>query len=551
MNIKNFLEESCQRIGDKNVFSILTLKSDSNIGVVESITGNNFLKNVATISKTLQISEIFCKKVFFISENSIPLLTTYFACLNNSCMVSIADIKLTAQELNQIIDNFQPDVIIAEKTKIDFCRQLHFFSNKQSKLLAIEDLLSVPDNTLKSLSSTVSLAATATPKVVVYTSGTSGNAKGVVLDVSSLIFEAQSLMDSFERDYQRRKCFSILPLNHVYGMTTAIFTSLWADQEVFLTQSLAPNHIRQIIQEHKPFYLYVVPQFLAVIKNKVFDSLNKKPPMTQRIAKLAIKINSRLKSRKIANFFFSEIRDQIGPSLDFIISGGAPLDEDIFDFFEAIAIPVCNGYGLTETGPVVCMNTLKFRRKGSVGKTIKGVNIKVEPETQELLVNGPNVFTGYFQNPELTAESIHTEITADQTVTWFKTGDLISYDADGFLYIQGRSKSMIVLPSGKKVQPEEVELHFSKLSFIKNCCLVFGHDNQSALNKLFLIIELDSSVIDLSRKQILEKLIEHSNALASFKKPQGYKFTTTPLPLTTTLKVRRFLVEKNLSDYKD
>lgn len=549
MDFQTFLKESCQRIGDKNLFSILTISENSTDAYIDSISGYKFYQEVNRISAVLQLSQVSNKKIYILSDNSIALLIVYFSSLNLGCQVSIADTKLTASELNQITNDFKPDILIAEKSKIDTCRNLDVFKNHDSRLLEISDLLNTPSSMINSLSEQNMQMNES--KVIVYTSGTSGNAKGVVLDIAAILFEAKSLMESFERDYSRRKCFSILPLNHVYGLTTAIFTSICADQEVFLTQSLAPQHIRMIIQEHKPYYLYVVPQFLSLIKNKVFNSLSKKPAMTQKIAKFFLMINKYLRSRWIADFFFGEIRNQIGASLDFIISGGAPLDEEIFDFFEAISIPICNGYGLTETGPVVCMNTLKNRRRGSVGKIINGVNIKVDPETTELFVNGPNVFLGYFQNPTLTAESLYTEIDQGIPKIWFKTGDLVNYDTDGFLYISGRSKSMIVLPSGKKVQPEEIELHFQKLSFIKNCCLVFAEDPKTHISKLYLVIELDPSMTELSRNQILQRLIEQSNQLAGYKKPQGYKFSYDPLPLTTTLKVRRFMVEKNINQYKD
>lgn len=549
MDFQSFLKDSCQRIADKNLFSILTVPSNNQDPYIDSISGNKFYQEVNRITTVLQLSEIANKKVYILADNSFSLLVVFFASLNLGCQVSIADAKLTANELNQITNDFNPDILIADDSKVEICRSLDVFKTNHTRLLEISDLLSTSDKMISPLSKEVS--NTLPPQVIVYTSGTSGKAKGVVLDISAIIFEAQSLMESFERDYSKRKCFSILPLNHVYGLTTAIFTSLWADQEVFLTQSLAPQHIRLIIQEHKPYYLYVVPQFLTLIRNKVFDSLSKKPVFTQKIAKLFLQLNKHLRSRWIADFFFSEIRNQIGPSLDFIISGGAPLDEEIFDFFEALTIPICNGYGLSETGPVVCMNTLKYRRRSSVGKVINGVKVKIDAETDELYVNGPNVFVSYYQNPTLTSESLFTEIKEDKQITWFKTGDLVNYDSDGFLYINGRSKSMIVLPSGKKVQPEEVELVFLKLSFIKNCCLVFAEDPNSHISKLYLVIEIDPSYSELTRNQILEKLIEQSHQLAGYKKPQGFKFTYEPLPLTTTLKVRRFMVEKNINNYRD
>lgn len=549
MEYNSFFEQSCRQIGDKNLFSILSIDGHTQEPSINSITGNNFYQEVRRLSQSLQLSDLCGKKIFFFSENSIDLLSAFFASLNLNCHSSIADTKLTPSELNQIVDTFEPDFIIAEKSKLPICQSLKLIQNHKAILLDLNDLKNVPE-TLKSISSPInspenSSQNKSSAKIIVFTSGTSGTPKGVVLSIESIVFEALSLKESFVRDYTKRRCFSILPLNHIYGITTAIFISLWTDQEVFLTQSLAPQHLRIILQEKKPFYLYVVPQFLAIIKNRVIDAIEKKSPMKRLIAKSFLHLNSKLKSKLIAKILFKEIRQQIGESLDFIISGGAPLRADIFNFFEAIGIPICNGYGLTETGPVVCMNTLQYRKINSVGKAIAGVEVKVNDETSELLVKGPNVFEGYYNNKELTLEQFDSQ-------GWFKTGDLGSIDSSGFIYIQGRSKSMIVLSSGKKVQPEEIENHFNKLSYIKNCCYIYKMDKNSTLSKLTLIIELDpQSSLANDKKELMTQLILHSNELAPFKRPQSFKFSKEPLPITTTLKVRRFLVEKNIEHYED
>lgn len=227
MDFNQFLEESCHRIGEKNLFSILTLNQMTQEPSLSSISGADFFFQVNRLSKILKMSEILGKKVYLISENTLTLLITYFACLKNNCHVSIADIKLTPQETNQIINDFIPDVIIAEPSKITHCRLLDFFEQKKTLLLDIQELYETPEYTADSfLGTKKNHLGNTTPQVIVYTSGTSGKAKGVVLDISSILFEAKSLMESFERDYSRRKCFSILPLNHIYGLTTAIFTSI-------------------------------------------------------------------------------------------------------------------------------------------------------------------------------------------------------------------------------------------------------------------------------------------------------------------------------------
>lgn len=536
MDFNSFLQHSCDRIADKNIFSILTIDPLTNDPKIESITGNLFLKNVTQISLNYQLSNLSLKKVLFISENTIDLLIGFFASLKLSCQSCIADNKLTLHEMNQIIENFNPDFIIAEEGKIEFCKKLESIKSHQTILINLNEVKTIPSE-LGKLTSSSSIIETQ-PQVIVYTSGTSGTPKGVVLDISSIIFEAQSLQTSFERDYSKRKCFSILPLNHIYGMTTGIFVSLWTDQEIFLTQSLAPQHLKIILQDQKPTYLYVVPQFLVLIKNKITNGISQKSYGIQKLVYFILFINKYLKSKTLANIFFKEIRNQIGSSIDFIISGGAPLREDIFDFFEALGIPICNGYGLSETAPVIAMNTLKFRKRGSVGKTIQGVKVKIDSSSGELLISGPNIFKGYYENDSLTKESFDSN-------GWFKTGDLGYIDKDNFIFINGRSKSLIVLESGKKIQPEEVESHYSKLDFVKNCCLLYRKDKVSGINKLSLVVEIDKSIPTKTNANYNEILIQHAEALASFKKPQLFKISQNPLPITTTLKVRRFLIEKN------
>lgn len=537
MNFNEFLSECCDRIGNKNFVTLLEVGEESQNVQFKSLTGREFFISVKEISERLELSGLRNHRVAFLSENSLDLLVTYFACLMRGSQVCILDEKLTFPEKDQILNDFCPDFLFVDSKKWSEAPQFKVVKSLATKLIQIQDLKNIP----LGLTSGVGIPNLEnSQKILVYTSGTSGTPKGVVLDISSIYFEVKSLRSSFVRDFSKRKCLSILPINHIYGVTAALFTSLWSDQEIILTQSLAPMHIRLIIQERKPDYLYVVPQFLSLIKNRVMEGIKSKPRIIQLIVRGILFLNRYFKSPWLANRFFSEIRNQIGPSIEFSISGGAPLGEDIFDFFEAINMPVCNGYGLSETSPVISCNNLRDRRRGSVGKIIDGVEVKIEPATRQILVRGPNVFEGYYKRDDLTKEAF----TEDG---WFKTGDLGYIDPQGFLFVSGRSKNMIVLPSGKKIQPEEVENHFSKLDFIKNNCLIYA-GSKGKNPKLYLIVELNEGQSLEKKNVFIETLVQHSQHLAPFKRPQEYRFQTKPLPITTTLKVKRFMVQKEIEN---
>lgn len=544
MDFNEFFKQCCQKIEDKNFITILEINDAQTAGNFNSLTGKEFYLSVQETLNRLSLSEIQNKKIIFLADNSVDLLVTFFAALSRGSHICILDYKLTFFETNQIINDFKPDILFTDNNKWLMAGDFDLVKTYQTRLLNIYDLKKIPLNLtgLGKITSTKTLPNH--PKILVYTSGTSGTPKGVILEFSAILFEVKSLRMSFKRDFSKRKSFSILPLNHIYGLTTGVFTALWTDQEVMITQSLAPNHIRQIINERKPDYLYVVPQFLSLIKNRVVDGIKQKSFLKRNLAFLILFLNRFIKSYLLADLILGEIRKKIGVSIEFFISGGAPLSEDVFDFFEALMIPVCNGYGLSETGPVISVNNLYEKRRGSVGKVIEGVEVIINPLDQEILIRGPNVFSGYYGQNELTKNSF----TSDG---YFKTGDLGFLDQDGYLFVNGRSKNLIVLDSGKKIQPEEVENHFSRLSFIKNCCLIYDN-RRGSLSKLILIIEAheNSELTNCSQftEIFLSKLRKQSEALAPFKRPNEYRLRKNSFPMTSTLKIKRFQVQNEIEN---
>jgi long-chain acyl-CoA synthetase len=236
------------------------------------------------------------------------------------------------------------------------------------------------------------------------------------------------------------------------------------------------------------------------------------------------------------------VRENFGGEFKFFIGGGALLDKNLQKFYVGIGIPMYQGYGLSEASPVVSYNTEKDYRLGSVGKPLSNVEARIDEETGELLVRGDNVMSGYFNRPDLTDEVIDEQ-------GWLKTGDIAKIDKDGFIWITGRIKNMIVLSGGKKVFPEEVETVMESSEHFAEVC-VFGYSRTSGAKEgtedvAIVVVPKDSVIAKYGDdKKALEDFVKvevkHlSNQLASYKRPMYVFVTTEPLPKTTTRKVKR------------
>ena len=256
-------------------------------------------------------------------------------------------------------------------------------------------------------------------------------------------------------------------------------------------------------------------------------------------------LNFRIRAGKI---FFKKIHQQFGGALRCFVSGGAPLDAVVEEDFTIWGFNVLQGYGLTETSPVLTANTFTQRKYGSVGIPLKGVEIKIVAQAEgnskegEIVVRGPNIMRGYYRNKEKTDEVIRDG--------WFHTGDIGYLDKDGFLYITGRIKNMIVLGGGKKVHPEEVEEVMSKSDYIKEIC-VLGKKATAGLKagteEVFAVIVPNLDAFDAAKKQdkgfIREKISSEINILsenlAEYKKISDFTLYFDELPKTSTRKIKR------------
>jgi long-chain acyl-CoA synthetase len=394
--------------------------------------------------------------------------------------------------------------------------------------------------------------------LIVYTSGTTGLPKGVEITCGNLRFEVEAFAGSAA--YVAGDQFlSILPVNHLFEITGGFLAPLYYGGTITYCHSFRPNELLKAMQQTGTTVMLAVPLILKMLHEGVMKELHKLPQPGRTLAHTLFRLSQQLDRRGIhlGHRFFPAVRKKFGGRLRGFISGGAPLDPAIAQDFWALGLPVLQGYGLTETAPVLASNSLKANRVGSVGQALPGVDIEIRRERPEapdgeIVVRGPNVMRGYYKNPEATAEVLREG--------WFHTGDLGYLDRDGFLFISGRLKNLIVTGGGKKVQPEEIEELYARSPFIRELCILgrpAGEGLKAGTEEVYAVIVPDEDHFKKSgvpfepaaiRASIESELAAIGKGLAEYKRPVDFDIWMEELPKTATKKIKRPEVKKRVLD---
>jgi long-chain acyl-CoA synthetase len=303
---------------------------------------------------------------------------------------------------------------------------------------------------------------------IIYTSGTTGLPKGVILthhNFVSNVIAASTMVFFSDQD----TALSFLPLSHILERMVT-FTYLYKGCSVAYAESI--ETVAENLIEVRPHIMVSAPRVFEKIYAKVMDTVLASPGLRRKIFFWGIKVGKAASARKLAGqpvggfklhlahkLVFSKIIAKTGGRVRFFVSGGAPLSKDIAEFFHAIGLFILEGYGLTETSPLISINTFEKLRFGSVGPVAPGVEVKIAPDG-EILVKGPNVMKGYYKKPAETAEAF--------TDGWFMTGDIGRLDAEGMLTITDRKKDLIVTAGGKNVAPQPIENILKTNPYIAN-----------------------------------------------------------------------------------
>ncbi len=475
----------------------------------------------------------------------------YGACVFASTMAGFVtvplDIKLTKYELKSILEDAEPTVMLVSQQFLETAKWLKEVIPSIKYILVIdehtknEDVMNIYDLPDRYQGKWRRRSSKAT-MFIIYTSGTTGKPKGVEISFRNIINQLEVLQEPLDAILGSRqvRVLSILPMNHLFEMTVGFCTFLNFGFSVYYTHSLKPKDITGIMRDKKVEFMIVVPAFLKLLKAGIENELKNAPKITQALFKFMYHLAKFIPSYKVKKILFKKIHDKFGGNFMGCISGGAPLDVEVGKFFERIGIKVYQGYGLSETSPVVAVNTDKRDVLASVGRPLKSFETKIIPETGELWLRGPSVMKGYHNQPEMTAEVLDAD-------GWLHTGDIAKIDKDGHIYITGRIKNMIVLQGGKKVFPEEVEAVLEKSQNIAEVC-VFGSSrtfgSKDGTEEIVAVVVPNENLYKANSDEAVQKLIKDeikvlSQQLTSYKRPNSVYVVKEPLPKTTTRKVKR------------
>lgn len=378
------------------------------------------------------------------------------------------------------------------------------------------------------------------PAVILYTSGTTGRSKGAMLSHANITSNVRAAVEAFELEPSMHT-LSFLPINHVFEQVAGIILPLTVGGTVSFAESL--RKLGENLGEVKPNFLLGVPAVFRLLADR----------MTQ-------KIHSQKFSRALFAFGLTrplvtrKVREAFGGNPVFI-SGGAALDPVVAATLMDLGLNVYQGYGITETSPVIAVETPKVKRLGTVGKPLPGVEVKIyEPNDDgvgEIWARGPNIMLGYYNNQDATDEVL--------TDGWYHTGDLGRIGQDGLLSICGRLKNLIVTANGKNVYPEEIENEMLNSVFIAEI-MVYGHKVDKTSEEVHAMIYPDQDALDAYAEEnalgpldphkvesiIRREILERGKNLADYKRIKRFTLRDDEFPKTTTRKIKRFVVEADI-----
>jgi long-chain acyl-CoA synthetase len=393
------------------------------------------------------------------------------------------------------------------------------------------------------------------PAALIFTSGTTGNSKKVVLTHRNIISDMEGFIARLSFGPGDR-FLSVLPLHHTFEATCGFIAPLSHGAAVYYVKALNSREILQGIKRHRITHFISVPLIYDKLYHGILNAVNKAPAPKRAVFKLSMTATRALYLATGANVgkkMFKSMRKKAGlDSIQLMVSGGAPLPPEISMNFNFMGINFIEGYGLTETSPVLCVNPLEKTKFGSVGPPLHNVELKIhEPDQNgagEIIVRGPMVTPGYLDNPEETAGLIRDG--------WLHTGDIGRMDKDGYLFISGRKKNLIVSAAGKNIYPEEIEAELLKSTFILEV-MIWGKKTDAGREEVAALIHPDfdalaarlgksaDAITDADIKSVIDAEVKTLCAgLADFKRVKHIEYVREELEKTSTKKIKRYLYQR-------
>lgn len=546
-NIREIMNNSIEKYPENKAFIIKN--KDKNKEKYTNITYREFGEQINSFGSALINRGLKNKHIAVISPNRYEWALTYYAVLNGTGILVPLDKGLPDSEIESLLQRSHSNAVIFDKKYEEIMKQI-----KENKTTSVTEFICMDENdTFPSINELLTegkellnqgyrefLDAKINEEemsIILFTSGTTSASKAVMLSHKNIASNLYAL-NSAEKIYDTDVNLAFLPFHHTFGSTGLLFFLSNGATNVFCD---GIRHIQSNLKEYKVTTFVCVPLLLEAMYKKIMKEIEKQGkeklikriiPITNFLLKLKIDIR-----RKV----FKDIINSLGGNIRFIVSGASGIDKKVAKGFNDFGILTVQGYGLTETSPVLSAENENCIRYGSIGYPMANVEIKIDNPNEEgigeIIAKGPNVMLGYYENEEAT-----NEVIVDG---WFHTGDLAYRDKDGYIFIAGRKKNVIVLKNGKNIYPEELEILINDLPYVEES-MVFGMPKEDDLvvsakivyNKEFK--EKNNYTEEELREKIWQDIKEINKELPTYQHIKNIIVTDEPMIKTTTAKVKRY-----------
>ncbi len=479
-------------------------------------------------------SMISCRneRIAIFSENREEWVYSFWAIMKSNNMAVTIDFMAAIDELTYIINDCTPKIIFTSNANFDKLSKAVAETGVPVEIINFDKIVNADVLSDKLPAEEIPDPPADQVIEVLYTSGTTGSPKGVMLTYDNFLANALSTSEGKMRNYEKVDRFLILlPLHHSLPLSGTLVIPMWLGATCVLCTSMVGSVIMETLQKHKITMMIGVPRLYEAIIKGIREKINQK-----FIARVFLKVARILKSKTFSKIIFKEVHNKLGGNIKMLVCGGAALAPDIARDYKALGLLIMDGYGMTECGPLIAMPRYPGKqKKGSIGPAILHCEVKIIDG--EICCRGRNVMKGYYNKPKETAELIYDG--------WLHTGDLGSMDREGFVYITGRKKEIIILPNGKNINPVEIEVKLQSISPNVSEVGVFMKDN--LLHAIILpdLKAMKSNEILNVGEYIKWEVIDVYNKTASpYKKIMKHIIVAQELPRTRMGKIQRFKLDK-------
>ena len=562
-NLRELIDGSVERFSQRPAFMV----KDKTKGKFVSISYKKMQEDIRSLGTSLINLGLRGRKIAVIGENSYYWAISYFAIANGVGVVVPIDRELKEKEVANLLKRAEVSAVIYSKKmkKVmdevledrELRKTLTYpiqmdLSDDEDGRISLRRLLShgmdlLDNGDRKYLDVEVDSDALA---VLLFTSGTTGLAKGVMLSHRNIVSNTVN-MSKYVKIIDGGVGLSVLPMHHTYEMSCHVITGLYQGMSIAICEGL--KYIQKNLVEAQVNVMLAVPLIFEMMHKKIFSKAKEsgKDKTLRRMMNISRKFKLYNKGN-ITRRLFSNVHNVTGGKISQFIAGGAAINPQVIEDYEAMGFPIFQGYGMTECSPIIAVNKDRYSKAAAAGLPLPGTEVKIynpdEKGIGEIICRGPSVMLGYYRDDDATREALRNG--------WLHTGDYGYFDQDGFLYVSGRKKSVIITKNGKNIFPEEVEFYLTESEYIEEA-LVHGIDglrNDDVIIKAEIFPnyplfenenpEVSEEYIEEKIGEIIEKI---NDTVPKYKRIKRYYIRKMEFEKTTTKKIKRYL-DTNLNE---